>query len=94
MSAPAATQIVDLRHRGLDVLRVRGRHALHGDRMSAPHRDRADANGYELDYGAGPRKTVLKRDKGETSDGLLLADVPQVATGSNHFKLTESHGSS
>ena len=44
MSAPAASQIVDLRDRGVDVLRVRGGHALHGDRMSGAQLDRTDAN--------------------------------------------------
>ena len=41
---PGRDQIVDLRDRRLDVLRVRGRHALHGDRVRRADRNRADAN--------------------------------------------------
>ena len=43
-SAPAAARALTCADGGLDVLRVRGRHALHGDRLPGADGDRADAN--------------------------------------------------
>ena len=41
-SAPARARSLTCADRGRDVLRVRGRHALHGDRMPGADRHRAD----------------------------------------------------
>ena len=43
-SAPASCSSVHLRDRRVDVLRVRRRHALHGDRVPGADRDGADAD--------------------------------------------------
>jgi hypothetical protein len=39
---------IDLADRGVDIARLRGRHALHGDRVAGADRDRADADGASL----------------------------------------------
>ena len=41
---PGRVQVVDLRDGGVDVWRVRRRHALHGDRMAGADGDRTDAH--------------------------------------------------
>ena len=66
---------VDLCDGRVDVLRVRGGHALDGNRMSGADRDRADANG--------TRRVALDQH-GSSSFSILRWGGPGPPTGSDH----------
>ena len=83
-SAPASTRSFDLGDRGVDVLRVRGRHALHGDRMAGADRDRADADGagwIARDVQRGPPKIAVKTRPASSKRRPGRSSAKRITTG-------------
>ena len=81
-------QVVRPGHRGLDVLGVRGRHALHGDRMIGADHGGADPHGtgwIALQFHRYPLRFVTVRCRWLADIQSANCSVPLMAAGSRHM---------